>query len=76
MGQQLKIQIEQLVVMVSFLMLMVSFEYFPEEYYHLEQLYWVYSVVVTIDCVPLHVFVLIDTQRRFFFDVAVLSVLF
>ena len=52
--------------MVHFLMLMVSLVQIPEEYFKLEQQYWVNSTARTIDTVSGLAFVVIDLQSRFF----------
>ena len=70
-----KIHIEQLVIEL-FLTLMVSFDFFPEKYYTTEQQFWVYLIVVTIDCALFLVFVKSGWRQWFPYNVAVVNVQF
>ena len=54
-------------------MLMVSFEQLFENYYHIEQQYWV-DAFLAIVCFQILVVVKIDLQEKLFFIVTVLNV--
>ena len=54
-------------------MFMVPFVYFPAGYHHLYQQYWIDSIALTVDLIPILVSVILVLQLRFVFDVVVLN---
>ena len=62
--------------MVSFLMMKVSVEFFQKNYNHCDFQYQVDSIVVSIDYVPVFVFVILDLQLQFLVDVVIVNIQF
>ena len=59
---------------MNFLMLKVWFQKTPEQFCHVRFQYQDDLVVITIDCVPVLAFAIVDLQIRFFVDVVIVNV--